>query len=451
VTAAGDLTLNTGSGAGDITFTSTVDGGGDLTLATGTGTATNNNELFQIYIGEDAANTRGFMRFEGNLTPTNPVIANRFDITVDEASSLHAETIFQGTLSSNDSSTNTKTYTGMEMVINFDVQPASGTIINNVFSSKLTAPTGGTTTTNRGLWVDVTAAPSSGTHNFYGISIDTDGANFNLGSTMSWYNLYINNSFTHASGTSSLYNILIHANSKLSGGTSWGIYNAPTIDNYFGGTLLIGTDNANNFIETNSGNDLFVEGLIECLEGIRAGGDSNIDANLTIGQDLIVQGSIGSDSGGIDIETDITLEGRLHWSDYISVTVGAATSTASSAEYNVFDEDSYGIYSYVTHAEKGIVYTPTDGRFGIVKDGVYVISCDLNLEIASTGNVDLILVAGVSVYDRGTTVHSSVDPVHRVVKVIKYLSAGDVVTMSVDGASNVTVHDGTTMNIWQIS
>lgn len=150
---------------------------------------------------------------------------------------------------------------------------------------------------------------------------------------------------------------------------------------------------------------------------------------------------------------DAYLKGRMYFADYCSVTT-TADSTASSAEYSVFDEDNYSAFgSDANVTARNITFTSTDGRFTVTNAGIYVIQVTLLLMGASTTLCDLtVKVDGSDVYDYPAIVHSAVDPPTRTIMIMQDLSASSYVEVYVDGATaNVTCNAGCTINMWRIS
>lgn len=129
---------------------------------------------------------------------------------------------------------------------------------------------------------------------------------------------------------------------------------------------------------------------------------------------------------------------------YISVTT-ESTSTASSAEIDIFQSSSYSALTTTTNASSGITYTPADGRFTLDNDGVYRITLNAVINGGTLTNV-IMKLNGTSFFTHDVYIHTSVDPVTRGFTVIKSLTAGDYLEFAVDGGS-LTMIDGTTVSI----
>jgi len=139
-------------------------------------------------------------------------------------------------------------------------------------------------------------------------------------------------------------------------------------------------------------------------------------------------------------------------SGYLSITT-TADSTASSAEYDIFDEDNYTAYGYDSNVTAdGITYTQSNGRLTVNADGIYIIIINMILNISSSGTVTFkVKDNGTAFYSHTMQVHSSVDPVERSITVMRSLSEDDYINVTIDSASgNLSAYDGTSINMYKL-
>lgn len=140
---------------------------------------------------------------------------------------------------------------------------------------------------------------------------------------------------------------------------------------------------------------------------------------------------------------------------YISVTMTSETNSNSS-EFNPFDADNTSNYASTTNASNGITYTSSDGKFTILHAGVYEVNIIMYMH--STGSPDLLakfsLVKNGSteIWEAdGTAVYNVVSPVETTISGIFTFAASDYLEVKIDGVNNVTVHNGSTVNIKRIA
>jgi len=156
-------------------------------------------------------------------------------------------------------------------------------------------------------------------------------------------------------------------------------------------------------------------------------------------------------AGNLSVVGNVTAS-NVFIPQYISVTL-TSDSTANGTEYNPFDEDEHASFASTTNASSGITYTQSDGRFTIGTAGVY----EINLVSILESNTELTKFSltkngTTEIYEAdGTMIHSAVDPVERTISGIFTFAANDYVELLIDGGGNVTVHNGTTMNIKRIA
>jgi hypothetical protein len=132
-----------------------------------------------------------------------------------------------------------------------------------------------------------------------------------------------------------------------------------------------------------------------------------------------------------------------------------ATSTASDAKYDIFDEDNYGAFTSTSNVTaKNVTYTSTDGRFTANTDGTYELDVTVYISISASAVINMSAeVNGSQVWTAGPFVNNNVDPVERTITLLQDLTAGDYVNFYVDSATatrTVQIHPGTTANIQKI-
>jgi hypothetical protein len=148
------------------------------------------------------------------------------------------------------------------------------------------------------------------------------------------------------------------------------------------------------------------------------------------------------------------------WENDAAVTNGWASETvttsssASSAEFDMFDQTNYGGTPPTTNVTaNNVTYTPADGRFTADVDGIYKLEAVVYLTTSATAAVNLrVRVNGSQVWIAAPLVNSNADPEERTISLIRTLSAGDYVEFTADSAtaSTVTIVAGTTANIQKI-
>lgn len=189
--------------------------------------------------------------------------------------------------------------------------------------------------------------------------------------------------------------------------------------------------------------------VLGALSGVSIYSFGLSDCDNAASDKLLWDASTGTFSCG----TDQSGGGGGGSTSYISVTT-QSNSTASSAEYDVFQSSSYSALSTVTNASSGITYTSADGRFTVDADGVYSIGATFIMNGSSSNLVNVIVkVNGSPVYSHDVYVHSSVDPVTRSVRLLYTLAANDYVEYFVDSVSSnsISTYDGTTANIFKVN
>jgi len=143
--------------------------------------------------------------------------------------------------------------------------------------------------------------------------------------------------------------------------------------------------------------------------------------------------------------------------DLLSLTIDSS-SNSSAALYNVFDEDNYS--SFVEDADyqfntvsQHIYYNSSTGEFTVGADGIYDIKLILVLLGGTSGTVSVLVSQnGNTIFSADPFLHTALDPLERTVIFQRYLEAGDVLTVEVDGAvGTVTVSPGTTINIQKVA
>ncbi len=170
--------------------------------------------------------------------------------------------------------------------------------------------------------------------------------------------------------------------------------------------------------------------------------DNLIDGLLTLNADVKVTG-------------DLIVDGSFNWTSFLSITT-TADSTATTAEFNIFDEDSYASFSYTNNSNHtGITYVPSTGQFTINKTGVYTFTIDTMFDIdISPGFIDYIIrMDGTDIYNHRVVIHTSVAPTLESLTQVREIEAGSNLTFHGDSISSDTLDadDGTTFTIWRIA
>lgn len=131
--------------------------------------------------------------------------------------------------------------------------------------------------------------------------------------------------------------------------------------------------------------------------------------------------------------------------------VVTATSTASAAKFDVFDQDNYGTLTTTQHASSGVTYTSTDGRFTIARAGTYQISITWVADVSAAADVDFSVEKSASqIYTARVNIPGA--PTSHRADVIVTVSANDYINVFVDSttASTVTVGQGTAIAIHRV-
>lgn len=142
---------------------------------------------------------------------------------------------------------------------------------------------------------------------------------------------------------------------------------------------------------------------------------------------------------------------------YISTTL-LTTSSSSSLEYNIFDEDNHSSFVQDTNwkhliTPNGISFDKSNGRFSIGEDGYYHITSTINIEQSSSeSSVDMIIrknsTTDINITNNG--VRAAGYPQEFTLSIIAELVSGDFIELLVDGTNAVSVHDGTTLSIYRV-
>ncbi len=179
---------------------------------------------------------------------------------------------------------------------------------------------------------------------------------------------------------------------------------------------------------------------------------STPDDPLTRGLGMVVSEGMWAFTAGLgDFLTD---EGIISDAIYASTTILSA-SNFSSAEFNVFDEDSYLAFVEDTNWEhnatpSGIVFTQSNGQFKVSKAGTYSITIALLLSSSSSTTVVLRLKHNtVTVWTAIVAIYALADPTEFTIPLMRVAAAEDVFELTIDSetASTLEVNPGTTFNI----
>ena len=139
---------------------------------------------------------------------------------------------------------------------------------------------------------------------------------------------------------------------------------------------------------------------------------------------------------------------------YASV-VNKATLTATAAEVNPFDEDSYSSADFDTRTSNGITFAAGDGSFTVSKPGLYFVMHNALITVAGDVVVTMkIKVNGVAqVTSDSSHVDSLDDPENRTIQGLLSLREGDVVSATIDANTAVNIgHDaGSHLTIFRYS
>lgn len=131
------------------------------------------------------------------------------------------------------------------------------------------------------------------------------------------------------------------------------------------------------------------------------------------------------------------------------------TSTASSALYDIFDQDNYPGATLNTTANvtaKNITHTKTNGRFTVGVAGIYEITVTvIPFSISSATFTLEIRDNWVAFFSKACMfTHSALDPTAQSITVIRALSATDYINVLVNGTA-LTMIPGTTMSMHKIA
>ena len=142
----------------------------------------------------------------------------------------------------------------------------------------------------------------------------------------------------------------------------------------------------------------------------------------------------------------------LDFSNFISV-VSKAQSAATAAAINKFDEDSYSSADFDTRAASGVAFTSSNGSFTVHRSGIYWVFYNPIITVASDAVITMkILVNDSAVITSAPKIDSLNDPQNRSLTGVFVLSAGDVVTSTVDSNSpNIQQDAGSSMVIVRMS
>jgi len=159
----------------------------------------------------------------------------------------------------------------------------------------------------------------------------------------------------------------------------------------------------------------------------------------------------------LNILGDVTSNGVAVGSvtDYLSTT-SIDTSTASSAEYNIFDQNNYPSATLNTTdnvTQTNIALTKVDGKFTVDNAGLYRIDCTYIIGTSSSARTDCVIKKnGTPVYDHDFLIHSSVDPAPFALSILLSLADDDYLTFHVEclTSATTTIQPGTTVTITRI-
>ena len=144
----------------------------------------------------------------------------------------------------------------------------------------------------------------------------------------------------------------------------------------------------------------------------------------------------------------------LDFTGELIAVVNKASSTASAAEINPFDEDSYSSppADFDTRYANGITFASSDGTFTIGEKGTYWIFYTAQISTASDAKVTTkIKVNGTVIYTSVAHIDSLNDPMNRTHSTIIDCSDGDSITSTIDSDSpNIQQLAGSTMTIVRI-
>ena len=219
------------------------------------------------------------------------------------------------------------------------------------------------------------------------------------------------------------------------------------------------TTNSNITLELKEGSNILVTGdtrnhsstdpeesTISTIEDLAA------DAVLTITWDIgsgVCHAAVGTTFTVYRLNDELKArKSALDFSNFISV-VSKAQSAATGAAINKFDEDSYSSADFDQRAGSGITFGASDGSFTVEKSGFYWVFYNPIITVASDAVITMkILVNGAAVITAAPKIDSLNDPQNRSLTGVFTLSAGDVVTSTVDSDSaNIQQDAGSSMVI----
>ena len=183
--------------------------------------------------------------------------------------------------------------------------------------------------------------------------------------------------------------------------------------------------------------------------------DLDADEVLTVTWDIAsgqCQAGPGSTFTVYKLSDTWTSAHELGWAKHISV-VNKAALTATAAEVNPFDEDSYSSADFDTRASLGITFTSSTGRFTVLEAGRYLVIHNAIITVASDAVVTMkVKVNGVAqITADSIKVDSFPDPINRTIQGILNLDAGDVVAVTIDSDSPNIGHDpGSSITILRV-
>lgn len=195
-----------------------------------------------------------------------------------------------------------------------------------------------------------------------------------------------------------------------------------------------------------SGNDVCIEGG-NCLSTVSGGSSGN-----PFDQVLNTTSNVTFDSLEI---ADLNVTGDFIFPSYLSVST-TAESTASDAEFNIFDEDNYGTFTYVNNSEQNeITFYPSTGQFEILKTGIYRFSINYLIDHQGSGSDNVAVIIkeeGSDIYNHQKAINTNIDGAITVDQ-IRTITANSNLTFHIDSQSTDTMssEDGTTFTINRIS
>tara|TARA_R110001592_G_scaffold137852_1_gene356170 strand:- start:216 stop:1757 length:1542 start_codon:yes stop_codon:yes gene_type:complete len=126
----------------------------------------------------------------------------------------------------------------------------------------------------------------------------------------------------------------------------------------------------------------------------------------------------------------------LDFTGELIAVVNKASSTASAAEINPFDEDNYSSADFDTRYANGITFASSDGTFTIGEKGTYWIFYTAQISTASDATVTTkIKVNGTAIFTSAVHIDSLNDPMNRTHTTIVDCEAGASITTTIDSNS----------------